>query len=139
MQYQNCPNMRALGPQKFQKKSDPWFCLTFSRVTLPKKISYNGIFRCCWLLKMLCLENLIHLTGAGTNPWMRFQSDDSFIKFDNWTNLFNLVQFYSAFLLHILHFLTLSIFSGQTLFDLLLHLQYSTFNSKLQLHFNLKL
>ena len=29
---------------------------------------------------------LIHLTGAATNPWMRFESNDSFIKFQIDTN-----------------------------------------------------
>ena len=28
----------------------------------------------------------IHLTGAATNPWIRFESDDSFIKFEIGTN-----------------------------------------------------
>ena len=76
---------------------------------------------------------------SSDNPWIRFESDDSFIKFEIGTNWFNLVQFYSTFLLHILHFLTLSIFSGQNLCNLRLHLQFSTFDSKLQLHFNFKI
>ena len=29
---------------------------------------------------------MIHLTGAATNPWIRFKSDDSFIKFEIGTN-----------------------------------------------------
>ena len=28
----------------------------------------------------------IHLTGAATNPWIRFESDHSFIKFEIGTN-----------------------------------------------------
>ena len=27
----------------------------------------------------------IHLTGAATNPWIRIESDDSFIKFEIWS------------------------------------------------------
>ena len=83
------------------------------------------------------LKHEIHLTGAATNPWIRFESDDNFIEFEIGTNWFNLVKFYSTFLLHILHFSTLSIFSGQNLCNLRLHLQFSTFDSKL--HFNFKI
>ena len=36
-----------------------------------------------------------HLTGATTNPLIRFESDDSLIKFEIGTNWFNLTQFYS--------------------------------------------
>ena len=31
-------------------------------------------------------RNGIHLTGAATNPWIRFESDDSFIKYVIGTN-----------------------------------------------------
>ena len=93
-----------------------------------------------WLCPKIPLKKLqILLTGAATNPWIRFESDDSFIKFEIGTIWYSLVQFYSTFLLQILHFLSLSVFSGQNLFNLRLHLQYSTFNSKLQLYLNLKL
>ena len=27
-------------------------------------------------------KSKIHLTGAATNPWIRFEYDDSFIKFE---------------------------------------------------------
>ena len=43
----------------------------------------------------------IHLTGAATNPWMIFESDDRIIWFEIGTHWFNLVQCYSTFLLHI--------------------------------------
>ena len=71
----------------------------------------NSVMTKCW----------IHLTGAVTNPLIRFEYDDSLIKFEIGTNY--LVQFYFTFLLHILLFLTLSIFSGQNLFHLRLHLK----------------
>ena len=98
------------------------------------------VFLCCSNINLkFKFKYLIHLTGAATNPWIIFQSDDSFIKIEIGTNQFNLVQFYSTFLLHILHFSTLSIFSGQNLFNLWLHLRYSNFYFKLHLPFNLKL
>ena len=45
------------------------------------------------LIHLLYIE--IHLTEAATNPWIRFESDDSFIKFEVWINSFDLVQYYS--------------------------------------------
>ena len=43
------------------------------------------------ILMMIYGENLweilrIHLTGAATNPWIRFEYDDSFVKFEIGTN-----------------------------------------------------
>ena len=126
----------------------PKFCTTDGR----RKVNSVDNFalqmnRVTWIRSVLTTfnasttkeNNEIHLTGAATNPWIWFESDNSFIKFEIGTNWFNLVQIYSPFLLHILHSLTLSIFNGQNLFNIRLHLQYSTFNYKLQLHFILKL
>ena len=81
----------------------------------------SGCFRPFWYFPggvggLVGKKSRIHLTGAATNPWITFESHDSLIKFEIWTNLSNMVQFYSTLLLHILHFLTLSIFSGQKLF-----------------------
>ena len=112
--------------------------------------SYSRVCRCSsqvyfHILSSKCVRKQQNSNCRKKYTWLEqrqtleFESDDSFIGFEIGTNQFNLVQFYSSFLLHILHFLTLSIFSGQDLFNLRLHLQYSTFNSKLQLHFNLKL
>ena len=65
----------------------------------------------CYVSWYLChttyvIKGQIHLTGAATNPWMIFESDDSFIRFEIGTNLSDLVKFYSTFLLYILHCLT---------------------------------
>ena len=77
-------------------------------------------------------NNVIHLTGAATNPWIIYEYDDSFIKFEIWP--INLIwNSFISYIFYPVHFQWSEFISPPTT------PKKSTFNSKLQLHFNLKL
>ena len=46
------------------------------------QLEFQIVWAYCWNM----IKTNIHLTGAATNPWIRFEYNDSFIKFEIGTN-----------------------------------------------------